>query len=316
MFCSVIISTFNSPEWLEKVLWGYAAQTYTNFEIIVADDGSGPQTSELLARMRCQLGLDISQVWQVHRGFRKCRILNRAIAAAAGDYLVFTDGDCIPRRDFLAQHIRFARPNQFLSGGAVRLPRSLSQQISTADIAQGDIFRLATIVALGMRWTLPLRMLVTNPAGVWLLERMSFTRATFNGNNSSAWKEDVVRVNGFDEQMSYGGLDRELGERLVNAGVRPRSIRNRAACLHLDHARGYARPELAAANRKIREETRRRQLRWTPFGILKDREAPDEERRVTALDTTPSFLGGSAGSRANRVLSDPSCDISALWPRI
>ena len=109
MFCSVIISTYNSPHWLEKVLWGYAAQTHADFELIVADDGSERQTAALIARMRHPIRQRVSHVWHEDRGFRKCRILNRAIAAAEGKYLVFTDGDCIPRKDFLAQHVRYAR---------------------------------------------------------------------------------------------------------------------------------------------------------------------------------------------------------------
>jgi glycosyltransferase involved in cell wall biosynthesis len=264
---SVILSTYNSPDWLAKVLWGYCAQSYPHFEIVVADDGSTSTTSEVIARMQHQTGLTLRHVWQEDQGFRKCRILNRAILAARGEYLIFSDGDCIPRRDFVAQHVHYAKPRQFLSGGIVRLPMQLSLQISQEDILNGGIFRPTSLLARGMPWTRKLRFLVEKPSLAWTFERLPLTRATFNGSNSSAWKEDVERVNGFDERMHYGGLDRELGERLMNAGIRPRSIRHRTTCLHLDHARSYADPELLLANYGLRRETKRKRCTWTSFGM-------------------------------------------------
>ena len=221
----------------------------------------------LIGRLRKTTGLPIRHVWHEDRGFRKCIILNRATEAAEGDYLVFSDGDCIPRPDFVAQHVGYAKPGQFLSGGVVRLPLLLSQRITIDDVLDGGIFCPATLLARGMRFTRKLRFLARKPWLVWILERLSQTRATFNGCNSSAWKTDVVRVNGFDERMHYGGLDRELGERLINAGIRPRSIRHRTTCLHLDHERSYADPALIASNRRLREETRRLRRTWTPFGL-------------------------------------------------
>src|SRR6056297_2680694 len=122
MKLSVIISTYNSPEWLEKVLWGYSVQSHNDFEIIIADDGSGAETRQLIDRMRQQTGLTIRHIWQEDKGFRKCRILNLAVLESATDYLVFTDGDCIPRRDFLEVHATEAEPGRFLSGGYHKLP--------------------------------------------------------------------------------------------------------------------------------------------------------------------------------------------------
>ncbi|HJS07406.1 MAG TPA: glycosyltransferase, partial [Pirellulales bacterium] len=117
MRLSVILSTFNSPAWLEKALWGYAAQSHRNFEVLVADDGSSDETRQRIDVMRVRTGMTIRHIWHEDRGFRKCTILNRAIEAAAADYLVFSDGDCIPRHDFLGVHARLARLGRFLSGG-------------------------------------------------------------------------------------------------------------------------------------------------------------------------------------------------------
>ena len=110
MRTSVVLSTYNSPNWLEKVLWGYAAQTVRPDEIVVADDGSTDETRERLELLRRATQLNIQHVWHEDRGFRKCTILNRAIDAAEGDYLIFSDGDCISRADFVAVHKQHARP--------------------------------------------------------------------------------------------------------------------------------------------------------------------------------------------------------------
>ena len=74
---SIIISTYNSPAWLEKVLWGYQMQTFKDFELLVADDGSGPETKQLLAALQQDLSYPIRHVWHEDDGFRKCVILNK-----------------------------------------------------------------------------------------------------------------------------------------------------------------------------------------------------------------------------------------------
>ena len=136
MRLSVIISTYNSPDWLEKVLWGYSAQSHRNFELLVADDGSTDETRRSIDTLRGQTGMTIRHIWHEDRGFRKCTILNRAIESAAADYLVFSDGDCIPRCDFLQTHARQARLGCFLSGGLFRLPIDVSRRINKDDITR------------------------------------------------------------------------------------------------------------------------------------------------------------------------------------
>jgi glycosyltransferase involved in cell wall biosynthesis len=271
MHVSVIISTYNQPEWLEKVIWGYAAQTFRDFELLIADDGSTQETALLICRLREMTGLPIRHVWHEDLGFRKCAILNRATVAAEGDYLVFSDGDCIPRCDFLAQHIALAEPGWFLSGGCVRLPRELSRRIAPADV----VFQRATdprwLRGNGLKWSRRLCMLSFGPRMARLLDAITTTRPTWNGCNCSTWTRHVLAVNGHDERMQYGGLDRELGERLINAGIRPKQVRHRAVCVHLDHDRHYACPQLIAFNKAIRQETRRTRAVWTSYGIEQDR---------------------------------------------
>lgn len=264
---SVVLSTYNSPDWLEKVVWGYACQTKRNFELVIADDGSTSETAELIAELRHQTGLSIRHVWHEDNGFQKCRILNRAIEQAAGDYFVFSDGDCIPRTDFLEQHFLAATPGRFLSGGYYKLPMDLSQRISVDDIRSGRAFSLSWL----RRHGLPLshRWLRLCAGGVWarLLNRLTTTKPTWNGNNASGWASDIRRANGFDERMRYGGEDRELGERLENAGVRGKHIRFQSVCLHLDHARGYVNEEDLDRNLQIRRETKASHRTQTEHGL-------------------------------------------------
>ncbi len=275
MRISVILSTYNSPALLEKVLHGYRTQDHREFDIVVADDGSGPETRELLDRARSQLGLAIEHVWHEDRGFRKCAILNKAIQATDAGYLVFSDGDCIPRSDFLSTHARLAERGWFLSGGYFKLSREVSESITVADILSNQATDLGYLRRQGLSWSIKNIRLHAGPRLARALDATTSTKATWNGHNASGWRDDIVGVNGFDERMRYGGEDRELGERLMNAGIRAKQIRHRAIVVHLWHERGYVRAEDIAANRRIRRETARQVARVTPYGIVK--QAPLED---------------------------------------
>lgn len=273
MRVSVILSTYNSPAWLEKVIWGYSVQTHRNFQLLVADDGSSIETAELLRRIASQTRLVIDHVWHEDQGFRKCTILNRAIVRANTDYLVFSDGDCIPRRDFLANHVRFARPGVYLSGGLVRLSQGLSERISYEDIVSQRAMQLRWLARQGMPVSRRLLKMLPGRSGT-ILDQLTTTKPTWNGHNASGWKQDLLRVNGFDERMEYGAEDCELGERLINIGVRPRQIRHRAVCLHLEHSRGYVNPLRVQWNKAHRLAVRRNGLTWTAHGIRKQPKPP------------------------------------------
>lgn len=264
---TVILSTYNAPRWLEKSLWGYAYQSRMPLEVIVADDGSDQRTADVIASMRHRTKLHLKHVWHRDDGFRKCAIMNRAIEKAEGDYLVFSDGDCIPRSDFLQHHGRLARPGHFLSGGYYKLPLSVSETVDAEDIRSGQAFSLHWLRRAGL--PLSHRMLRLTARGPFasVCNTLTTTRPTWNGHNASGWTDDLLRINGFDERMRYGGEDRELGERLVNLGIRPVQIRFHAICLHLDHTRGYIGADDLTNNRRIREQTQRSKKTSTEFGL-------------------------------------------------
>ena len=267
MRLSVVVTTYNQPEWLEKVLWGFEAQTFREFEFLLADDGSDDRTKALLARVVPQLGYPVRHVWQPHQGFRKCTILNEAIARSEGEYLFFTDGDCIPRPDLLAVHAANARRGAFISGGYLKLPMETSQAITREDILAGRATDYSWLLAHGTSRSKRLKRMKWGPVMARVLDALTTTRATFNGHNSSVCRDDLILVNGFDERLEWGGLDRELGERLENAGIAGRQFRHRALVVHLDHGRGYKRPEAMARNRAIRDEIASRKLTRSPAGL-------------------------------------------------
>lgn len=257
MRVSVIITTYNQPEQLEKVMWGYAGQTCADFELIVADDGSAPATTNVIDRVAATTGLDVLHVWHEDRGFRKTEILNRAILAASAEYLIFSDGDCIPRDDFVEVHARLASPDCFLSGGYIKLPREASNAISIDDIRSGRAMESSRLRALGWHPGKRALRLMRGWTAPTLLDIVTPTRRTWNGHNSSTWRTAIMSVNGFDLDMAYGGLDRALGERLVNAGIHGKQVRHRTPCLHLYHERPYVDPQKWKHNHETRKRIRR-----------------------------------------------------------
>ena len=266
---SVIVSTYNSEEWLKKVLWGFQCQLFKEFEVVIADDGSGSATKELIETMRTRLMFPVQHIWQEDEGFQKSRILNKAVVACRADYIIMTDGDCIPREDFVEVHYINKEPGFFISGGYYMLPMNISEMITLEDIEAQKCFDIQWLKEKGIPKTFKNNKLTAKGFISKLLNTITPTNASWNGHNSSGWKEDIVRVNGFDERMQYGGQDRELGERLFNAGVRSKQLRYSAVCIHLDHKRGYKTPESIAKNQAIRKETRNKKKSWTDYGITK-----------------------------------------------
>lgn len=269
----MILSTYEAPDLLEKSLCGFAIQEHREFDVVVADDGSGPATRERIERLRGELGLRIRHVWHEDRGFRKTAILNRAILAAECEYLIFTDGDCIPRPDFVAIHVGLREEGAYLVGGYFKLPREVSERLSREAILAGKATDPEYLRRLGLPPSRKELRLHAGPRLARLLDRCTTTNRRWKGHNASAWRAALLEVNGFDERMGYMLEDVELGQRLRNLGVRARQIRHRAICVHLWHERGYATAEGAAANRRILEETKRTGRTWTEHGISKTRAA-------------------------------------------
>lgn len=270
MRLSVVFTTYNAPLWLEKVFWGLAEQTYRNFDIIVADDGSTEQTRAVVDRYRLEFsasGIDVVHLWQPDDGFRKCRILNQAIVESPHAYIVFTDGDCILRRDFLEVHAAGAEAGHYLSGSYYKLPMHTSELITRDDVHAGRCFDRRWLRRHGLPHSAS-RLKLLPPSGLSrYLNRLTPVACNLKGSNASVWRDDLLRAGGFDERMQWGGLDRELGVRLQNAGIRARHVRYDAICVHLDHARSYRQSDQVAANLALRQQVAREGITHTAHGI-------------------------------------------------
>jgi glycosyltransferase involved in cell wall biosynthesis len=266
---SIIFTTYNQPEWLRKVLWGYECQSVKDFEIIIADDGSRNETKEVIEFFKTNSNLKINHVWHPDEGYQKCPILNKAILASASDYLIFSDGDCIPRNDFVESHLQNAQKGFFISGGTLRLPLSLSKYITKEDIFSQNCFDLKWLYLNGLKLTFKFSKLIKTQWFTTIMNNLTPANASWNGHNSSGWKADLISINGFNEDMHYGGQDRELGERLQNQGIKSNQLRYSAICIHLEHGRPYMTKESIRKNKAIRNKVKKNKTIKTPNGITK-----------------------------------------------
>lgn len=265
---SIIISTYNAFDWLEKTLTGYEVQSFQDFEIVIADDGSNEETVQKITNFIQGSSLMITHVWHEDNGFQKTKILNKAVLACKGEYILMSDGDCIPRQDFVEVHNKRKKVGHFLSGGYFKLPMETSMSISKKDIIEQNCFDIDWLKQHGLQPSgIKASKITSRGFKAKFLNTITPTTPSWNGHNSSGWKKDILATNGFDERMQYGGEDRELGERLINAGIKPVQVRYSAICVHLDHSRGYVNREALEVNKKIRQETKRSKKTRTDFGL-------------------------------------------------
>ena len=235
MRTAVIVTTYNRPDALAAVLDGYLAQVGVPFELIVADDGSTADTRTVVEHYAARASFPLRHVWQEDRGFRAAAARNRALASTKADYIIFTDGDCIPRRDFVARHCALAEPGRFLAGNRVLLAEDFTRKVLAEPLPVHDWSGLRWLAARAggdiNRW-LPLLGLGD---GAWR-KRTPERWAGVKTCNLSAWHEDLMRINGLDESYSGWGLeDSDLVIRLLHAGVKHKSARFAAPVFHLWH---------------------------------------------------------------------------------
>lgn len=233
---SIIVTTYNREDALHAVLRSLAQQTDMDFEVLIADDGSGPATAELFNSWKARLPQLAEHIWQENRGFRAAEIRNRAILAARGAYCIFLDGDCIVRRDFVSKHRRLAAPGWLVTGSRILLSPGLTAAILRdglepenwgfrrwmAQRLNGGANRISALLRL--------------PLGPFRRLRPRSWRAV-RSCNLAVWRSDLDRVDGFDANFcGWGAEDSDLVARLLHAGVRRRDGNFAIGVLHLWHA--------------------------------------------------------------------------------
>jgi glycosyltransferase involved in cell wall biosynthesis len=232
---SVIVATYNRPDALDAVLRGLAQQSERGFEVVIADDGSGPETARVIERRAKTMVVPLVHVWHADEGFRLAEIRNRAILRSRGAYCVFLDGDSIPRPDFVAAHRRLAEPGWFVAGNRVLLSRALTEQVLRQGLAP-ETWSLAGILRQRLAGGLNrIAALVSLPLGA--LRKVNATRwQGARGGNLAIWRRDLDRLDGFDAAFSGWGLeDSDIIVRLIRAGVRRKDGRFATGVLHLWH---------------------------------------------------------------------------------
>ena len=266
----VIVTTYNNSVSLELALTALSNQELPVKNICIADDGSNKETKVSIDKMILKLPqINIRHLWQPDTGFNKNTILNEAIATSEADYLIFIDGDCISCPNFVQRHFDLLHPNTFITGSVIRLDAKTSSLITVDAILEKKIFTHSWLLEQGQIDRIGTK-LKTNLYGnkvSSILEYLSPVKKVWNGGNTSAWRNDLIKVNGFDESLRYGAEDVELGVRLNNIGVFGRHIRYSAPLLHLDHPRGYVDKEQVLKNKNYVKLIKKQSVKWTNHGI-------------------------------------------------
>jgi len=234
----VIVPTYNRPDALALVLDGYLAQTDQEFSLIIADDGSTFTTSQVIQQYQARAPFSITHIWQEDCGYRLAAVRNRALATLRPDipyYVIFTDGDCIPLPDFIAQHRKLAEPGFFIAGNRILLAEGFTREILENNIPVYSWNKWKWFYAWWRRDINRLLPLIKFGDGAW----RRFNSRRWRGAktcNLAVWWSDLLRVNGLDESYSGWGLeDSDLVIRLLHAGVRHKNGRYAATVLHLWH---------------------------------------------------------------------------------
>ncbi len=230
---SIILSSYNQPRLLDLVLYGYACQSCDDFEIIIADDGSGPETRAVIDAHAPRYPVQLRTVWQEDKGFRKARICNAAVLESLGRRLIFSDGDCIPSRRFVEEHLD-GSDGRWVVGGHVRLSPEVTESLREADVRSGRLRKLTPLPVLAGLWLTHLKASLYIATGIH--------KPKIYGMNFSVEREPFFAVNGYD--MNYENCSKEdsdLRNRLQLAGFSARSLWHRARVFHLHHPANHSR---------------------------------------------------------------------------
>jgi len=225
---AVVVPTYNRPHFLRRCLEGYLHQVVPPDEVVVADDGSGPETAALVAEIAGAAPFPVRHVSHADKGFRAAAIRNRGVAASGADYLVFTDDDCIPSPRFVADHRAAAEHGCFVQGHRVLVGPEATATFDHRDLT---VARLLTLTAAGGLDNAKHCLRLPFP-----LVRRSRSLTGVRSCNLAVWRDDFLAVNGFNEAFEgWGKEDSELVVRLFHQGLQRKDVRFQAAVFHLHH---------------------------------------------------------------------------------
>jgi glycosyltransferase involved in cell wall biosynthesis len=223
---SVVISTYNSPDLLKKVIWGYNTQTYRNFEMVIADDGSNKETFDLIELMKKEVFFPIIHIRHQDNGFQKSQILNKAILDCNTAYILMSDGDCIPRPDFIEQHIKNRVEGVFLVGSSILISKKIEEKITKELIYSSKIFESIWLKKIGLNLFVKRFLITSNGLVPFFLDAISSAEKILKNDNLSFWKSDFEKV---------AEIDSVLVNSLDSSGLISKNIKFRAILLKMSN---------------------------------------------------------------------------------
>ena len=246
---------------------GFERQTFKNFEIIIADDGSPQDTIKEIENIANDFSFPLKHLWQ-NGGFRKNKILNKAIMSSDSDYLIFIDGDCIPHKEFIREHFENSSPGICLTGRRVNLSEKITRLLTPENIQQGymesQLNKLIIDGIFGESYDVEKGFYFGN---IYIRNFFNKKKRGILGCNFSLHKKDFLSINGFDERYVAPsiGEDSDVQYRLELNGVQIRSLNNIAVQYHLYH-KLQKRPD---KNLVLYLQVKDSGKYFTPYGILK-----------------------------------------------
>ena len=237
MKASLFVTTYEMPRHLELVCAALARQSFRDFEVLFCDDGSGEETARIIKTFAA---IPSQHLWQEHKGFRKCRILNEALRKARGGICIFLDGDCVPHKDYVRDHIEMQEAGRYLAGRRVELGPQISARLTPEMVSAGYFdFPRPSLIASGLKGeTEFLNRTIRIPfAGLRRVLKMDRV-VDMKGCNYSIPRSVLEALNGFDEEYEgYGREDTDVEIRLQNLGLRIKSLKGLALQYHVWHPR-------------------------------------------------------------------------------
>lgn len=272
MKCSLIISVYNDIKTLILILEALKIQTEKAFEVIIADDGSNERFVEELNKQIEKSPLKIIHLWHEDKGWRKEIILNKAIVTATTRYLIFIDGDCIPHKRFIEEHLSLSQKGYAIGGRRVMLSQELTQKITPELIASGKLhtYLLPRILWQGIIGKIRHAEEVIRISNKWLRKKILKERLhDLLGCNFSIYKDDLLKINGFDERFANPsvGEDTDIEARLNRIGIYCKVERHITTVYHKWHKLNHSGAE---NNAQYFQENNKNEISWTPYGIAKD----------------------------------------------
>ncbi len=261
---TLIIAVYKKPDFLEKIFLSLKNQTFHEFEIIIADDGSGDEIKNLVKKYAHEFYYPVQHIRHRDNGFRKTIIINKASRFANASFLVFIDGDSILHHRFLEYHYKRKRIGRVCTGRRVKFRKRLTEQVDQKDVTEKRIQKIGYWIRACNKSGRKHGFFIP---GMFYIRNIFRKKFTILGANFSVHKCDFEKINGYDERITGRGLeDNNLDIRFKKAGIRVRSLAHEALQYHLYHS-SQPIPHSDEVKRQFKNSV---DAAWTPCGIYKN----------------------------------------------